>query len=217
MSDDKVTDDELAKILWEYNRLEMPLAQASLILALGSNDLRVAERAADLFLCRYAPMLLFSGGFGELTRDIFPKPEAEVFADVAIRMGVPREKILVENRSTNTGENIVYSRALVAEKEITPEVIILVQKPYMLRRAYATFRRQWPEIDVLVTGPQITYEDYPTGEISKNLFINIMVGDTQRIKIYPERGYQIFQEIPLEVMHAFEELVRRGYTKRLVV
>jgi hypothetical protein len=43
-----------------------------------------------------------------------------------------------------------------------------------------------------------------------------MVGDLQRIRVYPARGYQIAQEIPDEVWGAFEELVRAGYDKYLV-
>jgi hypothetical protein len=43
-----------------------------------------------------------------------------------------------------------------------------------------------------------------------------MAGDLQRIKLYPGRGFQVYQEIPAEVWAAFEELVGYGYDKRLV-
>lgn len=43
-----------------------------------------------------------------------------------------------------------------------------------------------------------------------------MVGDLQRIKIYPSLGYQIYQEIPDQVWAAYEELVARGYTEHLI-
>jgi hypothetical protein len=43
-----------------------------------------------------------------------------------------------------------------------------------------------------------------------------MVGDLQRIKIYPARGFQIEQEIPEPVWQAFEVLVRAGYDKYLI-
>ena len=62
------------------------------------------------------------------------RPEADIFADAAASAGVPREKIIVENRATNTGENISLSRALLAEHGIAPESIIVVQKPFMERR-----------------------------------------------------------------------------------
>jgi hypothetical protein len=43
-----------------------------------------------------------------------------------------------------------------------------------------------------------------------------MVGDLQRIIVYGEKGYQIPQEVPADVLDAYERLVERGYTKRLL-
>ena len=43
-----------------------------------------------------------------------------------------------------------------------------------------------------------------------------MVGDLQRIQVYPEKGFQIFQEIPDEVLEAYQKLVKLGYTKHLL-
>ena len=43
-----------------------------------------------------------------------------------------------------------------------------------------------------------------------------MVGDLQRIRIYPARGFQIPQDMPAEVWEAAQELIRAGYDSRLV-
>jgi hypothetical protein len=102
MSDSRTTD-ELAKILWECNNLNHPVRAADCILALGSPDIRVAHRAVDLFLQDFAPWIIFSGNLGRLTEDMWDRPEAEIFAEEALRMGVPKDKILIETRSTNTG------------------------------------------------------------------------------------------------------------------
>jgi uncharacterized SAM-binding protein YcdF (DUF218 family) len=135
-------------------------------------------------------------------------------------MGVPEGRILVENRSTNTGENILFTRRLLREKGIDPGRFILVQKPYMERRSYATFRKLWPEKEALVTSAQVSFAEYlaeyANQELTGDDVIGIMVGDLQRIKIYPEKGYQIPQEIPDEVWAAYEELVERGYRQYLV-
>ena len=213
---DKRIPDQLARILWDYHHLHHQLKKADGILVLGSHDTRVAERGADLFLQGWAPILVFSGGLGNLTREIWSRPEAEIFADIAIRRGVPRERILLEKESTNTGENIRFSKALLARHGMHPKRIIAVQKPYMERRTFATFKKAWPEPQLIVTSPQIRWEDYPTAEIPRDLVINIMVGDLQRIRLYPERGYQIEQEIPDEVRHAYEQLLAAGYTQHLI-
>ena len=167
----------LAQKVWDYHHLNHRLEKSDAILVMGSHDLRVAERGAQLFLEHWAPLLIFSGGLGNLTRGIWDRPEAERFAEIAVRMGVPRQEILMENRSTNTGENIRFTKNLLAELQLDPQKFILVHKPYMERRAFATFRRVWPEKQALVTSPQISFAHYPNREISQREVIGVMLGD----------------------------------------
>jgi uncharacterized SAM-binding protein YcdF (DUF218 family) len=206
----------LAKRIWDYHHLNHDLLKSDVILVLGSHDTRVAERAAELFLAGYAPVIIFSGGLGRLTKELWDKSEAEVFADIAIKMGVPAGNIIIENQSTNTGENILFTKKLLAERGIDFHSLILVQKPYMERRAYATFKKLWPEKDCIVTSPQISFDNYAKGEDCYNELINIMVGDLQRIKMYPDKGFQIEQDIPVDVWLAYEKLVLAGYNTHLI-
>lgn len=207
---------QLAKKLWAYHHMQHALEKADCILALGSHDLRVAERAAELYLEGWAPVFIFSGGLGNFTKDMWTESEADLFAAVAIKMGVPKDAILVENRSSNTGENILFTQQLLARRNLHPQTFIVVQKPYMERRSYATFKQHWPDKKLVVTSPQVSFDDYPTAEIPLERVINIMVGDLQRIKIYPEKGFQVFQEIPADIWEAYEKLVAAGFDKHLV-
>ena len=127
-----------------------------------------------------------------------------------------REKILVENRSTNTGENILFTQQLLKKHGLDPNSFIVVQKPYMERRSYATFKKHWPDKELIVTSPQYSMLDYATDEIPLEKVINIMAGDLQRIKLYPAKGFQIYQEIPADVWDAYERLVQLGFDKHLV-
>ena len=206
----------LAKTLWDYHHINHILKKSDCILALGSHDLRVAERAAELYLQGYAPSVIMSGGLGNFTKELWTEKEADQFAAVAIEKGVPEKNILIENNSSNTGENILFTQKLLAEKKLNPQTFIVVQKPYMERRSYATFKKHWPDKDLIVTSPQISFEQYPTNEISIEKVINIMVGDLQRIKFYPDRGFQIYQEIPADVWSAYEKLIGLGFDKHLM-
>ena len=214
---------KLAKKLWDYHHMNQSLEKSDCILVLGSHDLRVPERGAQLFLDKWAPYIIFSGtGFGhkhkhDLLSTNWERAEADIFADVAIKMGVPKEVVLIENKSTNTGENILFTQKLLKAKGLDPQTFIVVQKPYMERRSYATFKKHWPDKKLIVTSPQIPFEEYPNDEISLEQVINIMVGDIQRIKIYPKKGFQIFQEIPDDVWQAYEQLVKLGYDKHLLL
>jgi len=207
---------QLANKLWDYHHMHHALEKADCILALGSHDLRVAERAAELYLEGWAPSVIFSGGLGNFTKGMWTETEADQFAAIAVRMGVPKTSILVENKSTNTGENILLTQQLLAQKNLDPRSFIVVQKPYMERRSYATFKQHWPGKKLVVTSPQISFEDYPTEEIPLERVINIMVGDLQRIKFYPEKGFQVYQEIPADIWWAYEPLVASGFDKHLM-
>ena len=206
----------LARIVWNYHLLKHDLKKADCIFVLGSHDTRVAERGAELFLAGWAPLLIFSGGLGRLTDGMWEETEADKFSRIALQMGVPKNAILIENKSTNTGENILFTQRLLQQQELYPESFIVVQKPYMERRSFATFKKLWPEKDIIVSSPQIRFEDYPTVDMPLEKVIHIMVGDLQRIKIYAEREFQIYQDIPGEVWEAYEQLVEAGYTEQLV-
>ncbi len=104
--------------------------------------------------------------------------------------------------------------------QLSPQRFILVQKPYMERRCYETFKRHWPETDVVVTSPRVSFDEYlhtySNKALSSDDVVAIMVGDLQRIRVYAAKGYQIAQDIPDDVWEAFEQLVQAGYDKYLV-
>jgi uncharacterized SAM-binding protein YcdF (DUF218 family) len=211
----------LAEVIWDYHQLHHAITTGDAILVLCSHDTIVAERGAELYLEGRAPLLIFSGGSGAITSRVWEEPEANLFARIAVRLGVPDDRILIETRSTNTGENVRFTRDLLAERRLNPRSFILVQKPYMERRAFATFRKVWPDVPLQVTSPRLSFRDYLARyaheALSAHDIISIMVGDLQRIRVYPERGYQIPQEIPEDVWAAFEALVAAGYDGHLVL
>ena len=208
--------DRWAQIVWDYHHVGHSLARADAILVLGSHDTRVAERAAEVFLEGWAPLIVFSGNLGSLTSGIWTRPEAEIFADVAAARGVPRENMLLEPRATHTGENVSFCRELLAERGLQPRRAIAVQKPYMERRTLATFQSRWPELEVVVTSPQIPFDAYPNAEITRDDVIHIMVGDFQRLMLYARKGWSAPQKVPDDVMDAYQDLIAAGYTSRLL-
>jgi uncharacterized SAM-binding protein YcdF (DUF218 family) len=206
--------------IWNYHQLGHELVRSDAILVLCSHDTSVAKYAAQLFLDAWAPLLIFSGGAGSITQRLFTEAEADRFAAIAIDVGVPADRIIVENRSTNTGENVQFTRQLLTARAIDARTFILVQKPYMERRTFATFRKVWPEPSVCVTSPRVSLDQYLTRYANEALsaddVISIMVGDLQRIHLYPNKGFQIPQPIPDDVWVAFRELVAAGYDRHLV-
>jgi uncharacterized SAM-binding protein YcdF (DUF218 family) len=213
--------DRTARILWDYLQMRQALRRCEAIFGLCSMDDRVAVRVAQLYEQGYGQYIILSGGIAHQNDPLRPAwdvPEAEHFAEVAVRHGAPHDKILIENRATNTGENMTLTHQLLQKRNLHPESLLLVQKPYMERRTYATFRKQWPdpETDFTVTSPQIPYDEYFNSVNPKERVIHIMVGDFQRVQEYPELGYQVGQTIPDEVWQAYQQLVKLGYTGHLL-
>jgi hypothetical protein len=59
-----VSVERWGRIVWDYHRLGHTLREAEVIIALGSHDTRVAERAADVFLEGWASLLVTTGRRG---------------------------------------------------------------------------------------------------------------------------------------------------------
>jgi len=144
------------------------------------------------------------------------RSEAEVFADAAVGAGMPRDSILLESRAQNTSDNFSFSRALFAQAARPIRSLIVVAKPYMTRRGYATGRKVWPDVDLCMQCEPIDVVDYFRREADPERTLLAMVGDLHRILVYPQQGFQIAQDVPAPVMNALKELVAAGYGARLV-
>ncbi|MBA4850212.1 YdcF family protein [Emticicia sp. BO119] len=214
--------DNYARVLFDYHFLQQSLKKADCIFVLGSHDPSVADYAAQLYNEGFAPYIIFSGGVvrpvGEL-RNAMPKTEAEAFFDIAVSKGVPADAILLENEATNTGANFICTKKLLKEKNLNFKSFILVQKPYMVRRTYATAMVQFKEFDFVVSALPDTYDSYMVRclaeGISKERVISNMTGDLQRLKIYPSKGFLIAMDIPQEVWTAYERLLELGFEGRM--
>lgn len=198
--------------VWDFHLMGHELQSADCLFILCSNDIRVAEYAASLYHQGLAPYILVSGGRGRFTDDLFDKSEAEIFADILHDEGVPSAAILLEKSATNTGENVTLSHEVMVKKGHLFRRFILVQKPFMERRAFATFMKQWPqEIEsVVCTSPPIALIDYPNEALPFDHVMDAVLADFERVRDYPALGYQIPQAIPDEVQAAYTALKNQG-------
>jgi uncharacterized SAM-binding protein YcdF (DUF218 family) len=203
---------EASRTLWNFHLIYNKLSPADLIVGLGSYDLRVADHCARLLGEGFADRILFTGKSGNWTGGLYQTSEAEAFATRAMELGVSTEAILIEPKATNIGENIRYARNIAGD---AVKRIIIVTKPQTQRRAFATVRAQWPNVEAMVTAPPTSFEQQPTNAYPLDNFINEMVGDVQRLIDYPAKGYQIPQSIPAHVADAFDFLVKAGYHNHL--
>ena len=205
-----------AKILYDFHNQNRTTISTDFMLVMGSHDLRVANHAANLFLQGKAPFLVCSGGYGKITKSLWNNTEAETYAQICIENGVPKDKILIENKSTNSGENFIFTKKLLESHNIKVSTGIIVCKNYLSRRALATAKKQWPEIEWFIETPNLSFEEYIKNESNIDRMINLLVGDIQRLMIYPNFGFQIPVTIPQEVLNSYDFLVKHGYTQFLI-
>ncbi|MFJ4748367.1 YdcF family protein [Streptomyces albogriseolus] len=204
-----------ARRVWDYHQMGHVLRPCSVAIGLGSHDLGVADIAVDLYKRGMAPLLVFTGATSPTTRERMPRGEAVHYRERALELGVPSEAILVEPHARNTGENIRFSRKVLEESGVEVSSVLLISKPYEERRAYATTRKLWPEVEVVSASTPMTFAEYVDSIGDARLVIDMLVGALQRLMIYPDQGFMIRQPVPADVAEAYERLCQAGYTSRL--
>jgi len=200
--------------LWSLHARGDNLPETDAIVCLGSYDLRVAERAAELAISLPRPDVVVTGAYGNWTRGVFKETEAEIFGRVLVERGVQPSRITLETKATNIGENIAFTRDLLGPR--IAGTVLFVTKPQTQMRVRATIPVQWPGVRAAVTAPPLAVDDYRSADEGLAPLINEMVGDLQRILIYPELGFQVRVDVPPEAMAAFEFLKLAGFTRHLM-
>lgn len=202
--------------LWRYHDMRHEPQHCDVGIGLGSHDLGVAAVATDLYKGGYFPYLVFTGANAPTTISAFPRGEAVHYQEFAIAHGVPPDRVLVEPYARNTAENLQFSKALLVERGVSVQSVLLMSRPYQQRRAYATCKKLFPDWNVICYSHPLPLDDYvkSIGDVKK--VIDMLVGDTQRIRLYADKGFAIAQEIPAEVDEAYARLVKSGFVSRLV-
>ncbi|AXK37528.1 YdcF family protein [Streptomyces armeniacus] len=191
--------------------MHQPARPVSAAVALGGCDLGVVSAVAEFYRAGLFPTVVFTGGSTAATRGRFPRGEAVHFREEALALGMPKEAIMLEPRATNTGQNIDFARDMLEDAGVEVRSVLLVCMPYMQRRAYATCRRRWPQVEPVCASQTVAFDEYAKARDDEAEFIAMMVGDTHRVMEYPHRGFAIPQEVPEQVRESFERLRERGY------
>lgn len=201
--------------IWNYHQMHHLPRACSAAICLGGPDPGIPDLAVELFRRELFPVVVFTGANSPDTVEWYPEGEALGLRERAIELGIPEASILVETEATNTGQNIELSRKVLADAGIAADTVMLVSMPYMQRRAYATCKKTWPEVDVVCASESIGFDTYADRIGDPPLAADMIVGDLQRIMLYPDRAFAIEQDVPPEISAAFQRLVEAGYTSRL--
>lgn len=219
-------EDVIARWLARRDPVDRPVDR---VVLMGSAVVESVEVAAEAHRTHSAPIVV-SGGIGHSTRFLDEAvrrrgldvatggPESHVFRELLLRCGVPADQIVVEDRSTNCGENAAFTRALIGR----PQTLLLIQDPTMQRRTHACFERSFADLPgstMISHAPVIPWigpdhvgaaKDAP--EVwSRERFRSLLLGEVHRLSpdVYGPRGHDFIDhvDVPAEVLAAYNRLV----------
>ena len=187
---------EFLKSVGDYMLVETPLAKADLCLVFGCEQADVlTTRAAELYHKGYFPLIVVSGGV--LTSK--GMLEAHQMHDRLVALGVPEDAIRVEDKATNTGENVNFSMDLLKTTGEFDKVksILAVGQVHAARRFLMTLEKQWPDPVKMLTAPDtfpVPRKDWYTDR----KFRHAVLRELRKIPKYKVRGF--IREINLTSM-----------------
>lgn len=209
---------ESLKVIWNYMNLKEPISKCDLIIGCGCTNTDIPLKCAKLYKDGYAPKILFVGGYGKITKRTFNKPESLIFKDIALKEGVNKKDIYVETKSTNTGDNFKFALKIIKKYNIIANKILIVHTKFNERRTLSCAKVILKDKELLITSPDITFEEFIRELENKNTVdvISNIVGDIERIMVYPSLGWQVENRVPPKVLEAYNYLKDLGYTKFII-
>ncbi len=231
------------------NRLGAWLAQDDLsqdpqidVVVLAGNAVIPTIDFACQLAARHAVPLLISGGIGHSTSFLYDavlshsryrtlpvsgRAESHILADIAHQFWqIPRERIVVEDRSTNCGENARFTRQMLEERGIAHCTGVVIQDPTMQRRTMATFARVWQDAPraptwystpgcapVLCNGRDgVTFCGEDSGLWPVGRYLALILGEPPRLADNPQgygplgKGFIAHVDIPPHIAQAWQTL-----------
>ena len=209
------------KIIWDYMVLDEDFPKCDLIIGCGCQSLTIPITCANLYKQGYADKIIFAGGLGKITKYHFKKAEAEMYKEIAIQEGVPEEKIWIENKSTNTGDNFRFSKKIIDEENWNIKNILIVHNKFSERRTLSAAKAIIKDKELYITSAKVSFDDFIQSLQNKEekriiKIVSSMVGDIQRMIIFPHFGWQIKQEVPQEVQNAYRKLKSMGFDEFVI-
>lgn len=105
------------------------------------------SHVAGLFKAGMAPLVVATGLYGAESASK-ERPQAHVIRDALVAHGIPASSILVEDRSTNTGENVLFGKRVLEEAGVRPRSILFVSMAHHSGRCYRTLKKHFPDVSL---------------------------------------------------------------------
>jgi uncharacterized SAM-binding protein YcdF (DUF218 family) len=212
--DSAVCDAGRAVLAYLSETDPLPQVKADAVIGFGVFDLTLPRFCGELYTTGAAARIIFTGGYGAGTGTL-GGPEADVWRE-ELRCSHPNIQdthVLLENRSTNTAENIAFTAAQLAHEHpalmfgVGIRNMIIVASPSRLRRVQLTFRKHYPDVQVTRQLPDCDFDrEYALYQANGVDYLQHLAGEIKRLKEYPSRGWIVAEELPADILQAYDIL-----------
>lgn len=227
--------------------------EVDMLILLGSSLTSHLKMVSELYHLNRIDKIMVVGGVGHSTKYLYDQVKLNnefksylmpnlSEADIYVRLlthyyHIPRASIIIENKSTNCGNNASYAYQIYKDLEMDLKTIVLVQDPTMQRRTFSSFMKEWksssikfynyaPYIpEVQLDSKNMVYFQKPLlAEWTIERYIELVMGEIPRLRDdangYGPNGsdFILHVDIPNEVEVAYECLKKslkvkdiRGY------
>ena len=171
--------------LIDYLSPETEIQRSKFALVFGSRHAQadLSRAAFDLFHSGYYETLIIAGG---RTRG-GPRSEAREIADGLVSQGFSPARLVLEETSTNTAENVIHTRDLMATADVRD--LLLIGKIYAKRRYVMTIKKNWPEI-ARISCMAVNYFGVTRDQWWKSLCLRRRIlSEARKTKEYLQKGY----------------------------
>ncbi|MGM9903693.1 YdcF family protein [Enterococcus hirae] len=231
--------NQMLRFLAEPVKTKLSELSAPMLVLAGNCLPFLADEAAQMYLNRQVDQLFLVGGVGHATKYLYENfekqgiffekglSESELYARYLLeKYQIPKEALILETHSTNSGENALFALNLLKEKGFLPSKLLVMNDPTLQRRTKATFEKVWRGESVVIQNyvpfiPEIidrsekwVFSDERFNGWPAEYFQALVLGEMSRLKddengYGPKgKGYIEHIDIPETVWQAYERVFK---------
>jgi uncharacterized SAM-binding protein YcdF (DUF218 family) len=207
-------DNRLNEIFRFLALMDTP-GKADVIIGFGHFDMNIPRQCCELYLKGYGKKIIYTGGVGAGSADLKYAEAVEFFNFTRKYFPqIPLEDIIIEDKSTNSGENIRFT--IEKMKALFPLFnfgigicsAILVATPARQLRVYLTVRMYLENTELINLPPETTFnENLAVFSEKGESLTKQLTGEMDRLLEYPAKGLCEKVVIPGNIIIAYNQVM----------
>lgn len=196
---------EQVSVLWDWLAVSDKPKPCDVLFLFGGAIISTADKGVELYKQGFSRRMVVTGNTGTFGNPEWAEPIADVFAEYASAHGVPKDAIIVQNKSMNTREDVTLTLPILDAMRIPHVSVVLVSRPVHQRRAFATYQKHDPAARIM----NVPCHEPSPSQLSQSELLYVAtrcMQEYERLKQYATKGDIAAQEIPETVAAAYTSI-----------